>query len=303
MITQIHILTTYMCNMSCEHCFVCSSPWAEGTFTPSRIAGVLAQAKELGTVEKIYFEGGEPFLFYPVLLDGIRQADRMGFSTGIVTNGYFATSEENARFFLKPFSELGIANLSISDDVFHYEDRKDNPAQRAFHAAEEMGMPASILALEPGGSGPEETGTPRDEKKGVIEGGGIMFRGRAAEKLSLYAVANDWKTFTSCPYEDLANPSRLHVDAFGNLQICQGISLGNIWNHSIKELVEGYSPPKHPICGPLIEGGPARLARDLGFNPHSGVADACHLCYLARKSCREQYPGILEPEQVYCKGD
>lgn len=37
MITQIHILTTYMCTMSCEHCFICSSSYAEGTFTPSQI--------------------------------------------------------------------------------------------------------------------------------------------------------------------------------------------------------------------------------------------------------------------------
>ena len=176
MITQIHILTTYMCNMSCEHCFVCSSPWAEGTFTPSQIAAVLGQAKELGTVDRIYFEGGEPFLFYPILLDGIRQARNRGFSVGIVTNGYFATSEENARFFLEPFAGFGIKDLSISDDVFHYENRQENAAQRAFHAAKEMGLPAAILALEPGGSGPEVKGAPRDEKKGVIEGGGIIAR-------------------------------------------------------------------------------------------------------------------------------
>ncbi|HNO09126.1 MAG TPA: 4Fe-4S cluster-binding domain-containing protein, partial [Methanoregulaceae archaeon] len=108
MITQIHILTTYMCTMSCEHCFVCSSPYAEGTFTPGQISAVLDQTDDLGTVKKIYFEGGEPFLFYPVMLNGIRQARSRGYSVGIVTNGYFATSEENARCFLEPFPGLGL---------------------------------------------------------------------------------------------------------------------------------------------------------------------------------------------------
>jgi len=103
-IQQVHILLTYMCTLTCEHCFVCSSPSAEGTFTPGQIARVLDQAVQLGTVDTVYFEGGEPFLFYPVLLSGVRQARERNLSVGIVTNGYFATSEENARLFLEPLA-------------------------------------------------------------------------------------------------------------------------------------------------------------------------------------------------------
>jgi hypothetical protein len=300
MITQVHIILTYMCPLSCEHCFVCSSPNSPGTFTPSQITALLDQTDALGTVDTIYFEGGEPFLFYPVLLDGIRKARKRGYKVGIVTNGYFATSDENARFFLKPMQELGIEDLSISDDVFHYEDRDDNPAKSAFRTGSDMNMKAAVLALDPGGSGPDMKASIRDEKKGVIAGGSIMFRGRAAAKLSQYADAKDWQQFTSCPYEDLQNPNRLHVDAHGNFQICQGISLGNFWKRPLAELVRDYSPSSHPMCGPLIKGGPAELARVLGYHPPAGVADACHLCWLARKSCREKYPGILEPAQVYC---
>lgn len=303
MITQLHILLTYMCTLECEHCFVCSSPSAAGTFTPSQIAALLDQAGALETVDTIYFEGGEPFLFYPVLLEGIRQARARGYAAGIVTNGYFATSDENARFFLGPLAGPGIADLSISDDVFHYENREENAARRAFRAAGELGLPASILALDPGGSGPDRRASPREEKKGVITGGSIMFRGRAAARLSGYAGARDWRQFTTCPYEDLENPSRLHVDAFGNLQICQGISLGNIWEQPLCEIIRDYRPSAHPVCGPLVRGGPARLADELGYTPpQPGVADACHLCWLARKSCRGKFPGILEPAQVYCDG-
>ena len=300
MITQIHIIATYMCTMSCEHCFVCGSPSSEGTFTPSQVSALLDQTGMLETVDTIYFDGGEPFLFYPVLLDGIRQARDRGYAVGVVTNGYFATSDENARFFIEPLKDLGIADLSISDDIFHYENRQENAARRAFAAAKDTGLPAAILALDSGGSGPDIRGSPREEKKGIITDGGIMFRGRAAAKLSQYAEMRDWREFTTCPYEDLENPSRLHVDAYGNLQICQGISIGNIWKRPLADLVRDYSPASHPICGPLIRGGPARLARDLGYTPPDTVADACHLCWLARKSCREKFLGILEPAQVYC---
>nr|WP_321352776.1 radical SAM protein [uncultured Methanoregula sp.] len=300
-VTQVHFLLTYMCSLSCEHCFVCSSPSAEGTFTPGQIAMVLDEASRLGTVDTIYFEGGEPFLFYPVLLDGIRQAADRNYAVGIVTNGYFATSDENARCFLEPLRNLRICDFSVSDDVFHYEDRQENPAGRAFRIAQELGLPATILALDPGGSGPEMKASLREEKKGVITEGSIMFRGRAAARLSRYAEAKDWQQFTTCPYEDLQNPYRLHVDAYGNLQICQGICMGNIGKKPLDELVRNYDPSAHPVCGPLLEGGPAQLARVLGYTPPpGGVADACHLCYLARKSCRGKMPGILEPRQVYC---
>lgn len=301
MITQVHFILTYMCTLECEHCFVCSSPAAEGTFTPSQIARVLDQALQLGTVDTVYFEGGEPFLFYPVLLEGIRQARSRGLSVGIVTNGYFATSDENAQCFLEPIRDLGIADFSVSNDIFHYEDRQENAARRATETAQKMGLPTLVLALDPGGSGPGSQAGIREEKKGIITEGGIMFRGRAAAKLSGNTKLHDWREFTSCPYEDLVNPSRLHVDACGNLQICQGICMGNVWEKPLAELVRDYYPKDHPICGPLIASGPAQLARDLGYTPpKEGVADACHLCWLARKASRGKFLGVLEPAQVYC---
>jgi MoaA/NifB/PqqE/SkfB family radical SAM enzyme len=155
MITQIHFILTYMCTLECEHCFVCSGPSSQGTFTPHQITAVLDQAAGLGTVDTVYFEGGEPFLFYPVLLEGIRQARSRGLQVGIMTNGYFATSEENARCFLEPVRSLGISDLSISDDIFHYENRQENAARCASDTARKMGLPTFVLALDPGGSGPE----------------------------------------------------------------------------------------------------------------------------------------------------
>jgi hypothetical protein len=262
------------------------------------VSRVLDQASDLGTVDTIYFEGGEPFLFYPLLMEGIREARQRGFSVGIVTNGFFATSEENARLFLQPLCDFGITDLSISDDIFHYENRVDNPARRAFAVAQEMGLPVSILALDSGASGPEAPGTLREAKTGVVTGGGIMFRGRAS-RLSPYATGHPWQQFARCPYEDLVSPDRLHVDAYGNFQICQGISLGNIWDTPLKDLLKSYDPPGHPVCGPLVRGGPAELARTLGVTPPAKAADACHLCYLVRKEKQGDLPDILSPPQVY----
>ena len=71
MLTGIHILLTYQCTFECDHCFLYSGPFANGTMTLPQIRRVLAESQKISSVKCIYFEGGEPFLFYPLLLEGV----------------------------------------------------------------------------------------------------------------------------------------------------------------------------------------------------------------------------------------
>lgn len=61
MLTGIHFLLTYQCPYECSHCFVYGGPRARGTFTLEQILAVLQEAQALGTVQTVFFEGGEPF--------------------------------------------------------------------------------------------------------------------------------------------------------------------------------------------------------------------------------------------------
>ena len=127
----------------------------------------------------------------------------------------------------------------------------------------------------------------------------MKFRGRAVEKLSHDLPLRPWQEMRECPYEDLESPSRIHVDPFGNVHNCQGISMGNMWQTPLSELVRNYKPQAHPICGPLIRGGPAELARALGLKPEPGYIDECHICFSVRRKAAESYPDFLCPKQVY----
>ena len=60
------------------------------------IRDFLRQAQETGSIERIAFEGGEPFLYYATLLAGTRAAAAMGFEVSIVTNAFWAVSDEDA---------------------------------------------------------------------------------------------------------------------------------------------------------------------------------------------------------------
>ena len=47
---------------------------------------VVAVAREFDDLFEQYFEGGEPTLFYPILLKSVQAANDMGFRAGIVSN-------------------------------------------------------------------------------------------------------------------------------------------------------------------------------------------------------------------------
>ncbi len=297
MLTGIHFLLTYKCNFECDHCFLYCSPHSEGTFTISQVDQVLDEAQKISSIEWIYFEGGEPFQYYPLLVECVRRASQKGFQVGIVTNGYGALAEEDALLWLKPLAEAGLAYLSISDDTFHYGDQEITPASIASAAAKVLGIESSPICIEP--PQVQESKSADGVKGQTVIGGGARFRGRAADTLTKGLPLRSWDEMRECPDEDLLTPSRVHVDSFGNIHICQGISIGNFWEKPFSEIMASYHPDDHPICGPLHRGGPAALVEDLGLNPDEGYVDECHLCFLSRREVVDKYPEYLTPKQVY----
>ncbi|MFX1298574.1 MAG: radical SAM protein [Promethearchaeota archaeon] len=297
MLDGIHFLLTYTCNYECDHCFLYCSPKSEGTFTIAQIKKVLDEATKIGTVSSIYFEGGEPFLYYPLMLEGAKLAKERGFKVGLVTNSYWATCKEDAELWLKPISKLKISDFSTSNDLFHFEEKTENLSKYARIAAEELNLPISSITIDK----PEvefEMEKSRDKGKPII-GGGVMFRGRAVETLTEGLPLRPWEEMKECPYEDLEGLGRIHVDPFGNAQICQGLSIGNFWKTPLSTLIKDYTPKAHPICGPLIKGGPAQLVKIYNIDHEDNYVDECHCCYLARKALIDQFPEYLGPKQIY----
>jgi hypothetical protein len=297
MLTGIHLLLSYKCDLECDHCFVYSSPEAKGTYTLSQMKEVFKELVKMGTVESVYFEGGEPFLFFPLMYEGMKMARDMGVKTGLVTNAYWAVSEEDAQLWLKPLRDLGISDVSVSDDVFHHEEGGVSPAQHALNAARKLGIPCSSISIDrPSVEAPVDKD--RAPGKPVI-GGGAVFRGRAVEKLVEGLPRRPWQEFTECPYEDLRDPERLHLDSYGNVHLCQGLSMGNMWDAPLSKMVRDYDADLHPICRPLVNGGPALLVKEYDLAHEQEYVDACHICYLARMTLLDRFPQYLAPRQVY----
>lgn len=297
MLKEIHFLLTYACNYECDHCFLYCRPGSGETFTLAQIRAVLAQGREIESLSGVYFEGGEPLLFYPLLAESIRASHNQGLSVGMVTNAYMSTSVEDAELWLKPLAEVGLGYLAASDDTFHGEG-EDTPGKRTLIAAERLGLDCGAICIEP----PSVVTPGAGQDKGdPVVGGGAMFKGRAADKLTEGLPRRSWRGFTECPHEELVSPNRVHLDSLGNVMPCQGISLGNVWERPLAELIADYRPEDHPILGPLAAGGPAELIREHELEVEPEYVDECHACYCTRKELLDRFPEYLGPRQVYGK--
>ncbi|NLE22121.1 MAG: radical SAM protein [Actinobacteria bacterium] len=308
----IHFLVTYRCTYSCDHCFVWGSPAAEETMTLAQLAAIIDQAAELGVTD-VYFEGGEPTLGYPIVLTAARRAREHGLEVGLVSNCYWATSVDDARVWLSPFADLGVADLSLSSYAYCVEDADEDHLRNAVLAAQALGIPSSVLEV----GAPADIGVP-----GACSGevGEIMHKGRAAVVLAPQRASRPPDSLTACPHEDFTDPGRAHVGPDGELQLCQGISAGNVFaggdgpptpgcraaprRDGLERVLDAYDPGTRPVIREILTGGPWVLARAVGHSPaRSHYADECHLCYEVRAALRAagRYPEVLAPGQCYAE--
>ncbi len=293
-LTALHLLLTHQCNWECDHCFVWGSPTQSGVMSSAQIEDILAQARIVGTIEGIYFEGGEPFLHYPVLVKGVQRAAELGFKVGLVTNAYWATNLDDARLWLTPFAGL-VHYIAASSDLYHCSTPVNPLPGFAEQAAQELGIPTGVITVA------QPTSADARSVSSELPAGEttVQYRGRAAVRLADKARQSPWSTLDCCPYESLREPTRVHVDPSGELHVCQGISMGNLCTTPLADLCAAYDPAQHPILGPMVDGGPAELVRRYDVAHRESYADACHLCYEARVALRTRFPAILTPDQMY----
>ncbi len=282
--------------MECDHCFVWGSPKARGVFTLEQIRSILTEADTLGTVDSVFFEGGEPFLYYPILVKSVVEALDLGFSVGILSNCYWASSKEDAKLWLLPIAEAGDIDLGLSSDLYHAEHWQIEEVENAVKAAKDLNMKVGILAIE---YPKAKTPCPSEIQGAKVGSYELMYKGRAVSKLADEADKKHWREFTKCPHEELEDPQRIHIGPKGFVHVCQGIAIGNAWQKPFSKIITKYDPQENPVLKTLIRGGPVALVERFNL-PHTEVyADACHLCYEARCLLRERYGDILGPDEMY----
>ncbi len=277
-LTAIHFLITYGCSAECDHCFIWGTPRRSAAMTAETIDYFLEQVNSIETITGVCAEGGESFTQYDVLVHFLRAATRRGLTASALTNASWVESRQQAEARIAELMAAGLTSLGISTDQWHRRFIPVECVDTLLSVCAKAGLTASRMETSPDG---------------------VMFRGRAAERLAGSRPMRPAAELTKCPHEKMDAPSRVHLDCYGNLHLCQGLVLGN---GSIAEAIASYDPATHPIVRALLEGGPyalAQLAETFGFAIAPGYVDACHLCYRAREFLRPRFPELLGPDEMY----
>ena len=297
MVTKLHILLTYNCSLKCKHCYVYSDQRAPGKISLGQISHFLNDGRKLEDVEWVYFAGGEPFTLYPLLLKAIQRARKLEYRVGVETNGYFARTEEAAYRLLRPLARMGVEDLRVSNDFLHYRNPSTSPAIKALDAARKLSIPTTLVQVSlPGSDKANPTTSPHADR--IVEPR-FMYTGRAAEIFTGLETGTYPARLRSCPRNDLQAPDRVYIDAYGFVQLCPGIAIGNAWRDPIDEIINRYDLKSHDILRIIENNGPAGLLEENRLPAETKIVDACHGCYAARKQLVDLYPELLGPRHVY----
>jgi hypothetical protein len=297
----IHLLLTYKCNASCDHCFLSCGPKREGLITLEETRKYVEDAAAAPYVDHFFIEGGEPFLYPGLLKDMVAEISGRGFWLGLLTNGFWASSDSRSRRLLKPLADAGLRSLGVSTDAWHTQFVPVERAERAIRIAGELGLNANLMVCK---GGPEDNAFQEILKDAGHDfyASGLICRGRAATNSECRVNKHKWQKLKVCP-DTFGGDSRVHLGPGGQIHLCQGLLLGRDARvEPLSEIFAGFKVEEHPVCAALNAGGPAglaRLAMEYGFVPEEKYADGCQLCFEARRHLLPCFPYLIGPAEMY----
>lgn len=118
---EIVFSATNRCTARCQDCPIVHEGGPPHTLTAKDMISVLDEVLPWGTLELVVFTGGEPMLLGDDLKKCISYAHQNKIATRIVTNAYWATSQDRAREVLGELKEIGLTELNLSCDDYHQE--------------------------------------------------------------------------------------------------------------------------------------------------------------------------------------
>jgi len=320
-IKGLDYLLTFECNSRCRHCCYLAGPQRPGFISPDQAEQWLTELYEIQPLQTITIHGGEPFLYFDVMLHVLKKARGLGVQKRwVITNGFWAKDYDIAKEKLTVLKEAGLTAITFSVDAFHQEYVPFDNVRIAIECAaqidlETVAIDSYFLFAE------ERKNTYNIRTKEYLDNLGMIynieinkfaahFTGRAARLLIEQDYTQEQIPKGRCrpPFwlgGDLRDPETIEIDCEGNVSLCPGISIGNARKQSLTEIIRSYDYEKHPIVKIIVEKGPIglyKLACSYGYKGTKKFVDECHLCYEMRRYLRKQYEQYLAPEDCYYKG-
>jgi hypothetical protein len=316
-VKNLNLLLTYKCPSQCRHCAYYAGLDGSGLMSAQDVKGYLRALRD-HPLESLWIYGGEPFLYFGVLIEVVKIAKRRQIrQIGVLTNGYWSAKPGSGQKRLSLLKQVGLSDIIISTGGFHAERIPPELAIHGIQLALQVGfeaVTASVTFLSPRkASNPfnncsEEIWAQLNEIPGVsLYENRVTMIGRATKDLLNYCQPGKTRRSRTCrPPSYIGGsfdqPEGLEIDPNGWVMICPGFSLGNVQTKSLTVLIGEYGNSDNFLWQTIRQQGPTGLlhrAKQEGYAPLKQYASECHLCYEVRKFLRPHYPGQLAPAECY----
>jgi hypothetical protein len=273
--------------------------------SPQTLREALEAVTTFPRTPQLHMTGGEPFLHFGLLLDGVRLASELGITSYVETSAQWCTDQSEAVERFEILKQAGLQAVLISCSPFHAEKIPPVRTLEAVRAALEIFGSEGVIVYLPDFlrviqafeldrptplSRYEEEFGAEGARRILWQGYSIISGGRSGYELGHLRPGNRAEAFagTDCSV-DILYAHHSHLDLYGNYisGFCGGLTVGD-W-HDMPQLLidfrEGRYPPLIEI---LVERGPYGLfefsqARH-GYRPlPDGYAGKCHLCVDVRR--------------------
>lgn len=317
-LTGITWLTTYNCNLNCRHCFF-DSQGTEKYMDPELVDLVLKDFKHGDIMFWQHLSGGEIFLNETRLFD-ILSRIRKYFkkSVGISTNAYWADTDDKAEEISRKLKKLGVTGIAVSSDEYHQEFLSPEYPRRLINALvkEKLSIHSYVMGavLQKDIEGYEQTNQAYHRLAASARNGlKIPLAPTKVRSIGKGSAINVPKkdNIPSGYCTDLSeclgtrspfNPAMVWIDPYGNVMVCYGIIIGNVYRQSFNDIIAGYSENHNIITKIIAHNGPKglyELALEKGYKFDNGFYDECDLCYQSRSILQKDFPEILGPGECY----
>lgn len=310
---------TYECSLRCPHCFYYPKPTSRGVFEISRLREIIESMKDTGyPVKELHYTGGEPFLYYDRLVEAVALGKELGARRiTCSTNCFWSDDLESTREKIARLKEAGLTWFLISADAFHQEDVPLENVRIASQVRVESGLQGNddlsvVAMIHPEYEHPFNTKTHEIVKKIRSWGHGASLHNSMPYGRGHNLVPENVCTMEKCPrkcwefrtwsFIEPEGPRTVIIGPDENVMVCYGVSLGNLKDKSLYELLLEYDNDPNPIMKTLLtedaEGIAAR-AESHGWKRAEKYQNECHLCNMARDYLRKYEPEFLQPDECY----
>lgn len=305
--TDLGIILSYQCQCACKHCLYNCGPRWKDWMSSQTLREALQATQAWRHHFQIHLTGGEPFLNFPLLLEGVRIATELGIPCYVETNAGWCRREEDVTDKFTALKEAGLSAILISCSPFHAE---KIPPARTFlairKALEVFGrqrvmvyMTHCLEQVQFFDFDMEKT-TPIEryvERFGLDRAGSLLWDGYSiiSGGRSGYALGHLTRKQPAAAFRgqncslEIIHAHHSHFDLYGNYisWFCGGLTVGD-W-HDLPQVLDDFRERRFPpLVNILVRSGPfglLELARaEYGYQERSeSYAGKCHLCVDVRR--------------------